>query len=206
MNLKEQIKNIYDFVNLEFDIEDKEELEGIKEGLSLDKIETLDKMLKDYNKQVIKLKRAEQQRQAQKAYKKIGTNLKLEEYNKYAAIAEIDKISISEFCKKALERFIEPKKVSSEEIAVKNELEALKGNYEALESTNKDLLTTLTTQKVEIEDLKKTNQIKTNQNNTKNSEINDLKNEIEELQAKSETDKNYADLSFIEKILKAFEK
>jgi chromosome segregation ATPase len=134
INLKEQIKKIYDFVNIEFDIENKTEIESIKQGLELEKIETLDNMLKDYNKQVIKLKRKEQQKLAQKAYKNIQTNLKLEEYKKFEEIASIDNISISELTKKALYAFIKPKTVSSEELSLKNELEGFKARYEALES------------------------------------------------------------------------
>ena len=203
-DLKTDIQKIYNFVNIEFNIEDKEEIEEVKKGLELDKIEALDKMLKDYNKQVIRLKRKEQQKQAQKAYKNIQTNLKLEEFKKYEEKAMLEEITISEMTKKALQAYIEPKTVSSEEIAVKNELGTLKGNYEALETTNKELLITLTTQKEEIEDLKHTNKIKTEQNNDKNKDIQDLKKQVEELELKIETDKNYEELTFIQKIKKAF--
>jgi len=209
-DLKTDIQKIYNFVNIEFNIEDKEEIEEVKKGLELDKIEALDKMLKDYNKQVIRLKRKEQQKQAQKAYKNIQTNLKLEDFKKYEDYCLIEEITISEMTKKALQAYIEPKTVSSEEILAKKDLEALKGNYEALKSTNEGLISSISELKKNNEKLEPENENLKNRVKylePKNKElVATVKSLNDKLDLLNETNKNYADLSLIEKIVKAFKK
>jgi len=136
-NLKEEIAKIHNFVNAEFDIEDNNELEAVKATLSLEKIEMLDNMLNDYKKSVNKLKRVELQRKAQAQFKKIGTNLRLEEFNEYEALAKGENISISQYVKNALNRF---KTVSTDTNVLDSEFIALKGKYEALEEEKLALL------------------------------------------------------------------
>jgi len=149
-DLKEEMTKIHNFVNTVFDIEDSNELEVVKATLSLEKIEMLDNMLNDYKKSVNKLKRVELQRKAQAQFKKIGTNLRLEEFNEYEELAKGQNISISQYVKNALNRF---KTVSTDTNVLDNDLIALKDKYEVLETEKLELLEQKTTDTKNIENL-----------------------------------------------------
>jgi len=166
-NLKTEILKIYEFVNSEFDINDKEELEAIKEGLGLEQIEKLDIMLSDYKKAVNKAKRAEQKKQNMKNYKKAGVNLKLEEYEKYEIDATSKSLKMSEYVKKALEGFIAPKTVEADKVSVQNEINPLTARYEAL--------------KVEVQTLKDSKTTNDKNNETLKTNIEKLESEIANL-------------------------
>lgn len=161
-NLKEEIKKIYEFVNIEFNINDKEELEAIKDGLGIEKIETLDIMLNDYKKAVNKALRREKQKQAQAKFKKIGTNLKLEEFERYENDAKSKNLTISEYVKKCLEGFIGSKTVEAVKVPIEIDLKPYKQDIARL--------------KAEIETLKDTKSI------SKNNEVEKLENEIIKLE------------------------
>ena len=136
-NLKEELTKIHNFVNTEFNIENEVEVEAVKATLSLEKIEMLDNMLKEYKKALKKAinaeKRKEALRQAQKNYKNIQANLKLEEYLPIEEKSIELKISISELVKLSLRAFLAPKKVEAIQIPTEKVDNALKGKYEALE-------------------------------------------------------------------------
>jgi hypothetical protein len=167
-NLKEEIAKIHNFVNAEFDIEDNNQVEAIKEGLSLEKIDTLDKMLNDYKKSVSAIRRKEQLRQNAKKYKKIGTNLKLEEFAIFENDAKSKNMNISEYVKSALISF---KSVKGVDLPSENETSALKVKYERIQNdlfvlkkdyeAEKAKCQTLTLEKVKLlEDKKKLEQCK----------------------------------------------
>jgi len=134
IELVSEITDIYNFVNKEFNIEDNSILDEIKRDLTEENIIILDNMLHNYNKKVKVLKRAEQQRKAQKLYKKIGTNLKEEEYLPIEEKATELKISISELVKLSLKAFIGSKTADSEEMVALKDLDALKAKYDTIES------------------------------------------------------------------------
>ena len=176
-NLKEEIAKIHDFVNAEFDIEDNNELEAVKATLSLEKIEMLDNMLNDYKKAVNKLKRKEQQRKAQEAFKQVGTNLRIEEYEIYKNLAESKKMTISQYVKEALNRF---KTVSTDTNVLENELSALKAKYEAIEAEKKALLEQKTTDAKNIENLTQQKNSAENDKQKYFQEMTSLKSKYEE--------------------------
>lgn len=143
-NLKEDIKKIYEFVNCEFNIEDKDQIKAVKESLTLEKIEILDNMLNEYNKQVKSLKRKEQQKKAQERFKKAGVNLKIEEYEIFEYEAKAKNMNMSQFVKSALDSFIKKEKV---EMVDKSILEGLNRKYEAIEEENKQIKLAITQEK-----------------------------------------------------------
>jgi len=132
--LKDKLQEIYNFVEIEFDIEDKNAIEAIKAKLTIEKIEKLNLMLKNYKKNVNKLKRKEQSRLQQKKYKKIGTNLKLEEFSKYEEHSKKLNLTISAYTKKALEAFISKKNTQAIQNHSLKELDTLKAKYTNLEN------------------------------------------------------------------------
>ena len=135
-NLKKELKKIYDFVNCEFDIENESAINEVKESLELEKLDTLDKMIISYKKELKKAvnaeKRKEAQKEAQKNYKVLATNLKLEEFTKYEEDARNKNLTISEYVKNALSAFIAPKKLKEVEIPIPKIDNALQSKYEAL--------------------------------------------------------------------------
>jgi DNA repair exonuclease SbcCD ATPase subunit len=202
-DLKTDIKKIYDFVNAEFDIEDKEQIEAIKESLELEKIEALDIMLKDYNKQVVRLKRAEQLRQNAKKYKKVGTNLKLVDYEKFEQKAMLEEITISELTKKALYAYIAPKTVSSEEIDLRNDLKALNQRYEALNAENEMLKADKSTLEKKVKDLE---DLKHKNSGVIERLTNAWETKKEELAKANEKVEYFEGLSVIGKIINIFKR
>jgi len=134
INLKTEITKIYEFVNSEFDINDKEELKAIKEGLTPEKLDTLDNMLSNYKKAVNKAKRAEKAKQNMLNYKKIGINLKLEEYEKYDIDSKSKNLTISEYVKKSLEAFRSPKTLQVDKASVDKEIKPCKQDIELLKA------------------------------------------------------------------------
>ncbi len=191
--LKEDIQKIWEFVQCEFNPEDINQVKSMKEGLTLEKIDTLDIMLNDYNKQVKAIKRKELQKQAQARFKKAGVNLKLEEYEIYEIDAKSKNLNMSQYVKKALESLITPKSDKVDKVGAEIVLDSLTVKYEALENTNKSLNSAIITEKQKTLKLEKNTEImKTNQTTlkAKSEELEKL------LKAEKEKNQELEDLTF----------
>lgn len=190
-NLKEQLKKIYDFVNAEFDIESEEAFNKVKEGLELEKLDTLNKMVKDYKKALKKAvnaeKRKQKQKEAQKNFKNVQTNLKMKDYTEIENFAMSENMTISELLKNALLSYISPKKPEAIQISSENDLKVLKGKYNALKIEKERLIEQKT---ADIEKIAKLEKEKT----TYFENMTSLKKENETLEKEKNKYKNLNDL------------